>query len=184
MRMGRDTDIDASRLVNTSTVDELNTIIAKYGEEQFSWRIANAIVDGRPFSDTASLALCISNAVPAPARRSGHPARKTFQALRIAVNDELGGLSVTMESVFDLLTTGGRVVVMSYHSLEDRIVKRAMADRARGCTCPPEIPVCVCGAAPDVKLLTRKAVRPSTDEVRRNPRARSAVLRVAERTTP
>ncbi|MEN8237574.1 MAG: 16S rRNA (cytosine(1402)-N(4))-methyltransferase RsmH [Actinomycetota bacterium] len=184
MRMGRDSDTDAASIINTATAAELASIISKYGEERFARRIAEAIVDERPFSDTAALALCIADAVPAPARRSGHPARKTFQALRIAVNDELNGLRDTMETVFDLLSPGGRVVVMAYHSLEDRIVKRAMAERAGGCTCPPDLPVCVCGASPDLKILTRKAVRPSSREIERNPRARSALLRVAERVEP
>ena len=119
--------------------------------------------------------------MPAPARRTGHPARKTFQALRIAVNDELNGLSDTMATVFDLLKPGGRVVVMAYHSLEDRIVKRAMVARAVECVCPPDLPICVCGASPDLNILTRKAIKPSTSEVERNPRARSALLRVAQR---
>jgi 16S rRNA (cytosine1402-N4)-methyltransferase len=181
MRMGRDCDTDAAAIVNTASLAELTSIISKYGEERFAKRIAEAIVDERPFSDTAALALCVADAVPAPARRSGHPARKTFQALRIAVNDELNGLSDTMEGVFDLLNPGGRVVVMAYHSLEDRIVKRAIVERASGCVCPPDLPICVCGASPDLKILTRKAVRPSIEEVSRNPRARSARLRVAER---
>jgi 16S rRNA (cytosine1402-N4)-methyltransferase len=181
MRMGPDAPTTAERLVNTATAAELERVISRYGEERFARRIADAIVAERPFSDTTALASCIADAVPAPARRSGHPARKTFQALRIAVNDELAGVEAVMETVFDCLTVGGRVIVMAYHSLEDRIVKRAMKDRARGCVCPPELPVCVCGAQPDVRILTRKAVRPSPEEIERNPRARSAVLRVAER---
>ena len=181
MRMGRDSDTDAAAIINTASVTELASIISKYGEERFARRIAEAIVEERPFTDTAALALCIADAVPAPARRTGHPARKTFQALRIAVNDELSGLSDTMATVFDLLNPGGRVVVMAYHSLEDRIVKRAMVARAAGCVCPPDLPVCVCGASPDIKILTRKAVRPSSQEVDANPRARSALLRVSEK---
>ena len=184
MRMGRDSDTDAASIVNTASAGELTSIISRYGEERFAKRIAQAIVAGRPFNDTATLALCIAEAVPAPARRTGHPARKTFQALRIAVNDELGGLRDTMESVFDLLNPGGRIVVMAYHSLEDRIVKRAMVDRALGCVCPPDLPVCVCGLQPDIKILTRRAVRPSDREVQANPRARSALLRVAEKVAP
>ncbi|MCL1597982.1 MAG: 16S rRNA (cytosine(1402)-N(4))-methyltransferase RsmH [Actinomycetia bacterium] len=181
MRMGTDVDVTAGQLVNTASAGELEQIISRYGEERFARRIADAIVSARPFLDTTSLAACIADAVPAPARRSGHPARKTFQALRIAVNDELSGVEDVMETVFDCLTVGGRAVVMAYHSLEDRIVKRAMNERARGCVCPPELPICVCGSQPDVKVLTRKAVRPSQDEIERNPRARSAVLRVAEK---
>ena len=181
MRMGRDSDTDAGSIVNTASVAELTSIIARYGEERFARRIAKAVVEERPFSDTAALALCIAEAVPAPARRGGHPARRTFQALRIAVNDELNGLSDTMATVFDLLEPGGRVVVMAYHSLEDRIVKRAMVERATDCVCPPDLPVCVCGAVPDLKILTRRVVRPSAEEIQRNPRARSALMRVAER---
>jgi len=181
MRMGTDTDVTAGQLVNSASAGELEDIISRFGEERFARRIADAIVSGRPHLDTASLAACIAEALPAPARRGGHPARKTFQALRIAVNDELSGVEDVMETVFDCLTTGGRVVVMAYHSLEDRIVKRAMNERAQGCVCPPELPVCVCGSKPDVRVLTRKAVRPSRDEIERNPRARSAVMRVAEK---
>ena len=184
MRMGRDSDTDAASIVNTASCKELTSIISRYGEERFAKRIAQAIVAERPFNDTAALALCIADAVPAPARRTRHPARKTFQALRIAVNDELDGLRDTMESVFDLLNPGGRIVVMAYHSLEDRIVKHAMVDRALGCVCPPDLPVCVCGLQPDIKILTRRAVRPSDREVQANPRARSALLRVAEKVAP
>ncbi len=184
MRMGTDADITAGQLVNTASAGELEQIISRYGEERFARRIADAIVSERPFLDTTSLAGCVAEAVPAPARRSGHPARKTFQALRIAVNDELSGVEAVMGTVFDCLTVGGRVVVMAYHSLEDRIVKRAMNERARGCVCPPDLPICVCGSQPDVRVLTRKAVRPSQDEIERNPRARSAVLRVAEKVAP
>ncbi len=181
MRMGRDAATTAGDIVNAASFDELARILSRFGEERFSRRIAEAITRERPFTDTESLASCIAGAVPAAARRSGHPARKTFQALRIAVNDELEGITEVMADVFDCLEIGGRVVVMAYHSLEDRIVKRAINNRAQGCTCPPELPICVCGAAPDVRALTRKAVRPSQEEIARNPRARSAVLRVAER---
>jgi 16S rRNA (cytosine1402-N4)-methyltransferase len=181
MRMGEDASTTAASVVNESSERDLAGILSRYGEERFAKRIAAAIVDERPFEDTESLAACIANAVPAPARRSGHPARKSFQAIRIFVNDELAGLTEVMEDAFDLLVPGGRIVVMAYHSLEDRIVKRSMTERARGCTCPPEFPVCTCGAAPDVRILTRKPVRPSDAEVVRNPRSRSARLRVAER---
>ncbi|GMQ93469.1 MAG: 16S rRNA (cytosine(1402)-N(4))-methyltransferase RsmH [Acidimicrobiia bacterium] len=181
MRMGSDARTRADDIVNAASVEELAAIMSRYGEERFARRIAEAIVRGRPFADTASLASCIAQAVPAPARRGGHPARKSFQALRIAVNDELNGLTETMSDVFDLLSIGGRIVVMAYHSLEDRIVKRAMNDRALGCTCPPDLPVCVCGAEPDVRILTRKPIRPTTEEIGQNPRARSALLRVAEK---
>jgi 16S rRNA (cytosine1402-N4)-methyltransferase len=181
MRMGDDASTTAADVVNESRESDLAWILSRYGEERFAKRIAAAIVNERPFEDTESLAVCIANAVPAPARRSGHPARKSFQAIRIFVNDELAGLTAFMEDAFDLLVPGGRIVVMAYHSLEDRIVKRSMLERAESCICPPELPVCACGAAPDVRILTRKPVRPSDAEVARNPRSRSARLRVAER---
>jgi len=181
MRMGPDTAYSAAELVNNSNEQELVSIFRRYGEERHARRIAAAIVAERPFTDTIGLAECVANAVPAAARRSGHPARKVFQALRIAVNDELQGVASFMDAAFDRLAIGGRLVVMAYHSLEDRIVKRAFLDRASTCTCAPDLPVCVCGAAPDFEILTRKAVRPSDHEVKDNPRSRSAVLRAGER---
>ncbi len=184
MRMGDDAERTAADIVNNADEAELVRILETYGEERFARRIARALVEERPFHDTVLLATSIADAVPAPARRSGHPARKSFQALRIAVNDELEGLSAVMADAFELLDVGGRIVVMSYHSLEDRIVKRAIRDRSRGCTCPPDMPVCTCGSSPDVRELTRKAVRPSAEEIARNPRSRSAVLRVAEKVAP
>jgi 16S rRNA (cytosine1402-N4)-methyltransferase len=184
MRMGPDAPRSAADIVNTSDVNELTRILRTYGEERFARRISEAIVDARPFQDTTDLATCIADAVPAAARRARHPARRTFQAIRIAVNEELEGLRSFLESGLDALAEHGRIVVMAYHSLEDRIVKRTFVERSRTCTCPPEIPVCVCGASPDLKLLTRKAVKPTADEIEANPRSRSAVLRVAERITP
>jgi len=184
MRMGRDADRTAADIVNGASVDDLTHILRSYGEERFAHRIATAIVSDRPFSSTTQLARCVAEAVPAAARRSRHPARKTFQALRIAVNDELGSLSDALAAGISCLDVGGRFVVMAYHSLEDRIVKRSFADHARTCTCPPGLPTCVCGASPDLTLITRKPVRPSAAEIAANPRARSAVLRVAERITP
>jgi 16S rRNA (cytosine1402-N4)-methyltransferase len=181
MRMGPDARHSAAEIVNTYDAAELARILRTYGEEKYARRIAEAIVDGRPFEDTADLASCIADAVPAAARRARHPARRSFQAIRIAVNDELQGLRSFLSSGVDRLGMGGRIVVMAYHSLEDRIVKRTFVDRSRDCTCPPEIPVCVCGADPDLRLLTRKPVKPSTSEIESNPRSRSAVLRVAER---
>jgi len=183
MRMGPDAGRSAAELVNTASEEELAGILWRYGEERFSRRIARAIVEQRPFRTTGELAECVAGAVPAAARRAKHPARKSFQAIRIAVNDELGGLSEVLDASIDLLKPGGRIVVIAYHSLEDRIVKRLFADRSTTCTCPPDLPVCACGADPDVIVLTRKAQKPSAAEVDRNPRARSAVLRVAERTT-
>ncbi len=184
MRMDTSGGPTAADLVNTSDVAALTSIFQRYGEEKFARRIAAAIVDQRPFRTTSELVSCISAAVPAAARRAKHPARRVFQALRIAVNDELAGVADVMVSGPMHLAPGGRMVVMAYHSLEDRIVKRAFADLARGCTCPPDLPACACGADPDFRVLTPKAVKPSPAEVASNPRARSAVLRVLERKTP
>ena len=181
MRMGPDATRTAADLVNDADEGELADIIRRYGEDRFASRIAAAIVEHRPFSSTTDLARCVAEAVPAAVRRSKHPARKTFQAIRIAVNDELAGLSEAIEAAVGSLVVGGRIVVMSYHSLEDRIVKVAFSDHARTCTCPPGLPVCACGATPDLRLLSRKAIKPSSGEVAANPRARSAVLRAAER---
>ncbi len=181
MRMGPDATRSAADLVDTLDAIELARILRSYGEERYARRIAEAIVDGRPFRDTSHLASCIADAVPAAARRSRHPARRTFQAIRIAVNEELDGLRDFLGPGLDRLLPNGRIVVMAYHSLEDRIVKRTFVERSRECTCPPEIPVCVCGADPDLRVLTRKPVKPTPSEIESNPRSRSAVLRVAER---
>lgn len=181
MRMGTDAPRTASDLIDGSNERELAEIFRRYGEERNAKRIAAAIVAQRPFDDTVALATCIAESLPAPARRGGHPARKVFQALRIAVNDELTGVERFMEAAIEHLAPGGRLVVMAYHSLEDRIVKRALTDHAVTCTCDPDIPVCVCGTEPDIKILTPKAVKPTATEIERNPRSRSAVLRVGER---
>ena len=181
MRMGPDADRSAASIINDSTAPELESIFKRYGEERFARRIAAAIVRDRPFTDTLELATCVAEAVPAAQRRRGHPARKVFQALRIAVNDELISIERFMDAAIGRLSGRGRLVVMAYHSLEDRIVKQALVSAATTCTCPPDIPVCVCGAQPDIKILTPKAVRPSVKEVDRNPRSRSAMLRVGER---
>ncbi len=181
MRMGPDADRSAASIINDSTAPELESIFKRYGEERFARRIAAAIVRDRPFTDTLELATCVAEAVPAAQRRRGHPARKVFQALRIAVNDELISIERFMDAAIGRLSERGRLVVMAYHSLEDRIVKQALVSAATTCTCPPDIPVCVCGAQPDIKILTPKAVRPSVKEVDRNPRSRSAMLRVGER---
>jgi 16S rRNA (cytosine1402-N4)-methyltransferase len=181
MRMGPDAPHTAADIVNTYDAFELARILRIYGEERYARRIAEAIVAGRPFDDTADLASCIADAVPAAARRARHPARRSFQAIRIAVNEELEGLRGFLETGLDRLVYKGRIVVMAYHSLEDRIVKRTFVERSRECTCPPDIPICACGADPDLKILTRKAVKPSLSEIESNPRSRSAVLRVAER---
>jgi 16S rRNA (cytosine1402-N4)-methyltransferase len=179
MRMGTDVGSGAGDLVNDLEYEELRTVIRRYGEERFAGRIAAAIVAARPINDTADLAAVIADAVPAAARRSGHPARKTFQALRIATNAELDALATGLESAIELLRPGGRLCVISYHSLEDRIVKRRIAAGAIECTCPPELPMCVCDRRPELVALGR--IRPSEVEVAANPRSRSAILRVAEK---
>ena len=172
----------AADAVNTLSQQELQKIIFEYGEEKFAQRIAAAIVKERnsaPIKSTLQLADIISNAVPAAARRDSHPARKTFQALRIYVNGELDGLTKAVEDMFDCLKTGGRLSIITFHSLEDRAVKNALAPLAKGCTCPKNFPVCVCGNKPKAKLF--KPVTPSEEEIKNNPRARSARLRTAEK---
>ncbi len=181
MRMGPDAAHDAAEIVNEWPHGDLARIIARYGEERFASRIAAAIVRARPLTSTAALAEAVAGAVPAAARRRGHPARRTFQAIRIAVNDELPALEAGLDAALDALRPGGRVVVISYHSLEDRIAKRRLAAGAADCVCPPELPVCACGKTAELRLLTRKPLRPSAAEVEANPRARSARLRAAEK---
>lgn len=181
MRMGPDAPRSAAELIDELDADELAGILARYGEERFARRIARAIVDHRPYDATTDLASVIAQAVPAAARRDKHPARRTFQALRIAVNDELTAVDDAVREAIDRLRPGGRLVVLAYHSLEDRIVKTILRERSRTCTCAPGLPECRCGALPDVRLVHRKVLRASPAEVAENPRARSAVLRVAER---
>ncbi len=171
----------AADIVNRADRAELAGIIRRYGEERFAGRIADAIVAARPIDDTVRLADVVAGALPAPARRRGHPARRTFQAIRIAVNDELAALSAGLDAAIDALVGGGRIVVIAYHSLEDRIVKRRFVAASRGCVCPPELPACVCDTTAELRLLTRKPLRPGVEEISANPRARSAVLRAAER---
>ncbi|MGA8039573.1 MAG: 16S rRNA (cytosine(1402)-N(4))-methyltransferase RsmH [Acidimicrobiia bacterium] len=181
MRMGPDTDVTAADVVNTWPEPDLARVIRRYGEERMASRIARAIVTARPIASTAQLSTVIAGALPAARRRAGHPARRTFQAIRIAVNDELGAVERGLDRAIGLVSPGGRVVAISYHSLEDRIVKQRFAQGATGCTCPPEMPVCGCGNTAELRLLTRKPVRPSDDEVAANNRARSATLRAAEK---
>jgi 16S rRNA (cytosine1402-N4)-methyltransferase len=176
----------AADLVNKLSVDELATLLSRHGEETQSRRIARAIVAARPLGSTAELASVIEGAVQAPSRarkrRSRiHPATRTFQALRIAVNDELTVLEAALPQAVDILSPGGRLAIISFHSLEDRIVKRFLRRESRDCVCPPEAPVCVCGHRATLRRVTRKPIRPTDDEVDVNPRARSAVLRVAQR---
>ncbi len=184
MRMGPGSGVEtrsAADIVNRADRAELAGIIRRYGEERFAGRIADAIVAARPIDDTVRLADVVAGALPAPARRRGHPARRTFQAIRIAVNDELAALSAGLDAAIDALVGGGRIVVIAYHSLEDRIVKRRFVAASRGCVCPPELPACVCDTTAELRLLTRKPLRPGIEEISANPRARSAVLRAAER---
>ncbi|HET8738280.1 MAG TPA: 16S rRNA (cytosine(1402)-N(4))-methyltransferase RsmH [Acidimicrobiia bacterium] len=181
MRMGPDAVHTADEIVNTWSIEDLARIIRRYGEEPMARRIAEAIVTARPIQSTAHLSTVIAQAMPAARRRAGHPARRTFQAIRIAVNEELQAVEQGVSKTIDMLRPGGRIVAISYHSLEDRIVKQEFAERARGCTCPPDLPVCGCGNAAEVRILTRKPIRPSQAEIEANNRARSAVLRAAEK---
>ncbi|CAN5267066.1 16S rRNA (cytosine(1402)-N(4))-methyltransferase RsmH [soil metagenome] len=181
MRMGVDAARTAGDIVNGADRDELVRIFRRYGEERFAPRIADAVVRHRPFDDTAQLAAVVAAAIPAAGRRAGHPARRVFQAIRIAVNDELDAIAAGLDAAVAGLRPGGRIVVIAYHSLEDRIVKRRLVRGSKGCVCPPEFPVCVCDTTQELRLLTRKPPRPSLEEIARNPRARSALLRAAER---
>lgn len=184
MRMSRE-GRTAADLVNTLSQQELFRIILQYGEDRNANRIAGGICrarEERPIETTGQLAEVIKSSVPAAVRRSdGHPARKTFQALRIAVNGELDRLREGLEAGFSLLKPGGRLAVITFHSLEDRIVKRQMGDWCQGCICPKDFPVCVCGRTPRGKLVFKKGLVPSEEEVRENPRARSSRLRVIEK---
>jgi len=183
MRMDPDSPLTAAGIVNSADVGELTTIIRDYGEERWASRIARFIVERRrsePIITTGQLVSAILAAVPAAARRDGpHPARRTFQALRIAVNDELGAVRKGIEAAIELSAPGGRIVALSYHSLEDRIVKEAFRTGMAPCTCDPAAPACVCGKRPSLMRTSLKPVTPSEDEIRINPRSRSAKLRAA-----
>lgn len=186
MRMDPTAELSARDLVNEADERELADIFRRYGEERYARQIARAILKrrrARPYERTGELVETIKAAIPAPARfGDGHPARRVFQALRIAVNDELGSLDAALPAAIEMLRPGGRLAVISFHSLEDRIVKRFLRDQERGCVCPPDFPICVCGREPALRTLTRKAIRPSAREVALNPRAASARLRAAVRT--
>ena len=185
MRMNGEDALDANQIVNHWSYEELKRILYDYGEERFAPRIAAAICkrrEEREIETTLELVDIIRGAMPASAlREKQHPAKRSFQAIRIAVNDELGSVERVMKKAVPLLNKGGRLAVITFHSLEDRIVKQAMAEAAKGCTCPPEFPVCVCGKKPQVKLITRKPIVSGEEELERNPRARSAKLRICEK---
>ena len=181
MRMGPDASLTAEVIVNQWSEADLARVIREYGEEPSARRIASAIVRARPIDSTSRLSTVIASAIPAARRRAGHPARRTFQAIRIAVNAELDAIGTGLDQAIRLVRHGGRVVAISYHSLEDRIVKRRFAEGATGCVCPPDMPVCGCGRSAELRLLTRKPLRPSPEEVEANRRSRSAVLRAAEK---
>ena len=185
MRMNNEDILSADTVVNTWSYEELKRILFDYGEERYAPRIASAICKRREektIRTTLELVDIIRGAMPAAAlREKQHPAKRSFQAIRIAVNDELGSVEKVMRDAIPKLNKGGRLAVITFHSLEDRIVKNAMANAAKGCTCPPNFPVCVCGKKPQVKLITRKPIVSGEEELERNPRARSAKLRICEK---
>ena len=185
MRMDASDSLNAHTVVNTWPYEELKRILYEYGEERFAPQIASAICKRRetaPIATTLELVDVIRSAMPASAlREKQHPAKRSFQAIRIAVNDELNSVAKVMEDDIPKLNPGGRLAVITFHSLEDRIVKNAMAEAAKGCTCPPSFPVCVCGKKPKVKIITRKPIVSGEEELERNPRARSAKLRICEK---
>jgi 16S rRNA (cytosine1402-N4)-methyltransferase len=182
MRMDTSAHVTAAGIVNAADERDLVTIFRRYGEERYAKQIARAIVRRRkeqPYERTGDLVETIRAAIPAPARfGDGHPAKRVFQALRIAVNDELASLEAALPAAFSMLRPGGRLAVIAFHSLEDRIVKRFMRELERGCECPPDFPVCVCGRQPELRTLSRKPIRPGAAELALNPRAASARLRV------
>jgi 16S rRNA (cytosine1402-N4)-methyltransferase len=183
MRMDPSAELTASDVVNETPERELADIFRRYGEERYSRQIARSIVKRRakqPFERTGDLVEVVKQAIPAPARfGEGHPAKRVFQALRIEVNDELGSLERALPASLEMLRPDGKLAVISFHSLEDRIVKRFLRNEEHGCTCPPEFPICACGASPTLRATPRRAIRPSTAEVARNPRSQSARLRAA-----
>ena len=185
MRMNNEDSLSADTVVNTWSYEQLKKILYEYGEERYAPKIAAAICSRReekPVRTTLELVEIIRSAMPAAAlREKQHPAKRSFQAIRIAVNDELNSVAKVMEDAIPKLNKGGRLAVITFHSLEDRIVKNAMASAAKGCTCPPNFPVCVCGKKPQVKLITRKPIVSGPEELERNPRARSAKLRICEK---
>ncbi len=183
MRMDPSADLTAADVVNESDERDLAEIFLRYGEERYARPIARAIVKRRrqqPFERTSDLVETIKHSIPAPARfGEGHPAKRVFQALRIEVNDELGSLERALPAALEILRPHGRLAVISFHSLEDRIVKRFLRAEEHGCTCPPDFPLCACGAKPALRATPRRAIRPSAAEIARNPRSQSARLRAA-----
>jgi 16S rRNA (cytosine1402-N4)-methyltransferase len=185
MRMDPDQDLTAADVVNTWDERRLARVLREYGEERYAGRIARAVVRRRADAEletTQELVEAVKSAIPVPAQfAGGHPAKRTFQAIRIAVNDELEQLDRALPLAWAVLREGGRLGVISFHSLEDRRVKRFLADRARGCVCPPELPVCVCGHEPEAELIARRSVVPTAGEIASNPRSKSARLRAARK---
>ena len=185
MRMDREEGLTAADVVNGWPQEELKRILSQYGEERYASQIAGAIVRRRgdgPIETTLELVEVIRSAMPPKAlREKQHPAKRTFQAIRIAVNDELASVERMLRRAVPRLNRGGRLAVITFHSLEDRIVKTGLAGFAKGCTCPPDFPVCICGKTPDIRLVNKKPIVPSEQEIQENPRARSAKLRVAEK---
>ena len=183
MRMDRSCGVTAAELVNTAAEEELSRILFEYGEERYSRRIAGNIVryrEKKRIETTLELVGIIKSAMPSSAlREKQHPAKRSFQALRIAVNDELGALAQVLENAVGCLNVGGRLAIITFHSLEDRLVKKSFKQMANPCTCPPELPMCVCGKKPMIDIVTGKPIVPTPEELERNPRARSAKLRVA-----
>ena len=183
MRMSKE-GITAADIVNTYSVQELTRIFRDYGEEKFAYKIAcqiEKIRQDKPIKTTAELTEIIGRSVPAAVRREGNPSRHCFQALRIAVNDELGALTSGIDAAWSCLASGGRLAIITFHSLEDRIVKNSFKKYCTGCTCPPDLPICVCGKKPEGKLITRKPITANDEELEENKRSRSAKLRVIER---
>ena len=185
MRMNRQDTLTAYDIVNDWAEEELRRIFFEYGEERYSRQIARAIARKRAAAKivtTFDINEIIYSAIPSASRRgAGHPSKRCFQALRIAVNDELGAIASMLKTAPDRLKVGGRICLICFHSLESKLVKNAFASRSNGCTCPKELPLCVCGFVPTLKVITRSAIRPSAEEVKNNPRAKSAALRIAER---
>ena len=185
MRMDRESSLTARDIVNGRSFEELRRILSEYGEERYAGKIASAIVrerEKREISTTSQLVEIIKSAMPAAAlREKQHPAKRSFQGLRIAVNDELGEIEKFLDALPDMLKQGGRAVIITFHSLEDRLVKHAFRKAEKPCTCPPSLPVCVCGKVPTLKCVSNKPILPSEEEVEKNPRSRSAKVRVAQR---